>query len=740
MIGCKTGASTFVAQSFARSMKYFFCLFFLLIPFTGWLQTPDSLQTDSIRQYELNPCTILDKEDGLFTYLPGSTAKIDQTKLKEVQPFTLNEMLRKVPGINVTDEEGVGLRIDIGIRGMDSERSRGIHMMEDGIPIALGPYGENESYYSPLIDRMSSIEVLKGSGQILYGPQTVGGIINFITADPPTSGSKLNVKFMGGTGLNFLGSVNYGQGFKNGGFSISYIRKQGENVGPTWYRINDVVAKFVLKISDRSKISFKAGFYNEISNSTYVGLTQTMWENGQYFQVISPNDRMVVNRYSGSMQHEWKIRSNLIMTTTLFGYRTSREWRRQEFSSSLNAQFSGTVWGDTTIAGGAIYMMNTTGLRYRYFDVAGIENKFLWNFKTGKVSQRIDAGVRFIYERANENYLEGATVTSETGTPYTDEIRNGYGLAVYAQDKLFLHKNFTVTAGLRGEFFWFNRNFNLLNGVDTSYGTKTFVPAIIPGVGLNYKAGKYVNIFSGVHRGFAPPEVKDAATNLGAAVQLGAQDSWNVELGARTNIKQIFTAELTGFYMDFLNQVVQSSVTAGNSTGLVNGGATRHIGIEAAFMYDIAKHAGWNNYKLAIEAAFTYQYVRYSNDRYVVQGSDTIDLKNNQLPYAPSIMANASVTLQTAFGLGLRFSGNYVGQQFTDELNTVLPTADGRIGLIPGYFTLDGNASYKIPKIRTTVRLSVKNMTDNRYIASRRPMGIKVGIPLFIMAGFEFQL
>lgn len=712
-----------------------------LFQVTVFSQVLDSIPKDSIKSYQLEPHTILEKENGLFIYLPGSTALIDEVKLKEIQPLTLNEVMRKIPGINVTDEEGMGMRINIGIRGMDSERSRGVHMMEDGIPIAMGPYGANECYYSPLIDRMSSIEVLKGSGQVLYGPQTVGGIINFITADPPTNGNtKLNVKFMGGSGLNFLGSVNMGYGFKNGGFTISYIRKQGENVGPTWYRINDFLAKFVLKVSDRSTIQIKAAYYNEISNSTYVGLTQTMWENKEYYPVIAPDDRMVVNRFSGSFEHDLKIRKNLTMTTTLFSYRTSREWRRQEFASSPNSSSSGVVWGDTTIAGGAIYMMNTTGMRYRYFDVVGIENKFLWNFRTGKIFQRIDAGVRFIYEKANENYIQGSTPTAETGTVFTNETRNGFGLAVYAQDKLFLHKNLTATIGVRGEFFWFNRNFSLINAIDTSLGTNNFVAAIIPGVGLNYKAGKYVNIFTGFHRGFAPPEVKDAITSLGIAVQLDAQDSWNYELGARFKVQQFFSAEITGFYMDFLNQVVATSVGSGGGTGLVNGGATRHAGVEVAFMYDLAQHLKWKDYKLAIEGSFTYQYAAYSNDRFVVEGSDTVNIKNYFLPYSPSIMANGALSFQTAFGLGLRVSANYIAQQYTDDLNTLHPTADGRIGIIPAYFTMDAGASYKIPKIRTTVRFSVKNFTDNHYITSRRPLGIKVGLPIFFMAGLEFQL
>lgn len=712
----------------------------ILTPIVLEAQLNTNENTDSIKQQELKTFTLLDKNDGLFTYLPGSVSSIDIVKLNAIQPFTMNEILRKIPGVHVADEEGVGMRLNIGIRGMDPDRSRGVHMMEDGIPVALGPYGENETYYSPFIDRMRGVEIIKGSGQILYGPQTVGGIINFITADPPEK-TRLNVKFMGGSGLNFLGSVNVGQGFKNGGFTISYIRKQGEQAGATWYRINDIVAKVVLNTSEKTRLIFKAGFYNELSNSTYIGLTQNMWESGQnLFVQLAPDDRMQVNRFSGSISHEWKISKNVLMTTNVFGYTTSREWRRQEFSSTPTTNMSGVIWGDTTISGGAIYMKNSTGMRNRYFNVAGVENKFMWNFKTGEISQRIDAGVRFIYESANENYMRGATPSSEVGTPLTNEFRNGYGLAVYAQDKFFLHKKFTATIGVRGEFFWFDRTFNLINGLDTLYGNNNFVGTIIPGIGLNYTPAEWVNIFTGLHRGFAPPRVKDAINTSAIAVQLNAEDSWNVELGARFKLKEFLTAELTGFYMDFVNQVVPQSVSSGSSSSaLVNGGATRHAGIEIAFCYDLAKNLGWKKTSLGIEGGFTYQYAAYAKDRFAFTSGDTLNLINNRLPYAPSIMANAALFLQTSFGLNLRLSGNYVGDQFTDDLNTITPTADGRKGLIPGYFIMDANASYKIPKIRTTIRISIKNLADQSYIVNRRPTGIKVGLPLFMMAGFEFQ-
>ena len=117
--------------------------------------------------------------------IPGSIELIDAPTLENSRVQTSSEALRKVSGLNLRDEEGFGLRPNIGIRGLNPTRSTKVLLLEDGIPLTYAPYGDNASYYHPPIDRFETIEVLKGSGQILYGPQTVGGVINYLTRTPP---------------------------------------------------------------------------------------------------------------------------------------------------------------------------------------------------------------------------------------------------------------------------------------------------------------------------------------------------------------------------------------------------------------------------------------------------------------------------------------------------------------------------------------------------------------------------
>ncbi len=137
-----------------------------------------------------------------LTEVPGSIDRIDARTLDAARVFNFSEALRKLPGVNVRDEEGFGLRPNIGIRGTNPTRSTKVLLLEDGIPLAYAPYGDNASYYHPPIERYESIEVLKGSSQIAYGPQTIAGVINYLTPNP-TQRPSFTIALTGGNRIVF---------------------------------------------------------------------------------------------------------------------------------------------------------------------------------------------------------------------------------------------------------------------------------------------------------------------------------------------------------------------------------------------------------------------------------------------------------------------------------------------------------------------------------------------------------
>jgi Fe(3+) dicitrate transport protein len=698
----------------------------------------------------LSQVYVISSRDQLFSKVPGSVTYLDQNELVLLKPVTGNEVFRRVPGLNVVDEEGAGLRVNIGIRGLDPDRSRSILMMEDGIPVALNPYGEPEMYYTPAMDRMSGVEVLKGSGQILYGPQTIGGVINYITADPPEE-EQIRFRVQGGNGgfLSALGS--YGNTFNNTGVQVTFLRKQADAMGPTNFRVNDFTAKIKTALSEKSTLGVKLGVYNEVSNSTYVGITQRMYDiGGDDFAVLMPNDELDVSRYLMSFNHQTQLSRKLSLQSTLFAYTTTRNWRRQDYAyntfSNGNpnpppADWTGVVWGDESVPGGAIYLRNRTGNRDRQFEVFGWEQKVNYGFKLGSLENTLTAGYRYMYERAYEQRINGSSATALSGALVSDEVRTGNAIALYVLDKIALSSKVDISPGVRAEFYDYQREILREASADTYRTAENSISELIPGVGLNYRPNARLNLFYGIHRGYAPPRVKDAIdfSQSNPVLELEAETSWNMELGVRTNLVNGLFAEFTWFHMDFDNQIIPSSQSiGGNGFGVTNAGRTLHQGLEAAIVMNSQElwKTGWL-VNLDINSTFTNAI--YNADRLIVNNGEQINVRGNQLPFAPRFTLSTALTVESTFGTGLRLTYTYVGDQYTDELNTITPSNNGRIGLMPSYQLLDGTLYHRIPRWNAQFNLSVKNLTDERYIASRRPEGIRVGLPRFITAGFEIK-
>ena len=696
--------------------------------------------------YEVPQLTIIASRNQLFTKIPGSADFVSQSELKLLNPINGNEAFRRISGVHVVEEEGLGLRANIGIRGLDPDRSRNVLILEEGVPIALNPYGEPDAYYTPAIERMAGVEVLKGSGQILYGPRTIGGVINYITANPPEE-ETLSLKLRGGENGYFSGLLGYGNTFGNTGVQFNLLRKQVDGLGVSTFNINDFTGKVNFQMSDRSQLGLKFGLYSETSNSTYVGITQVMYDQGgNDFTNVAPDDRLNINRNSISLTHSYRVSDRLNLQTMAYAYSTTRNWRRQDFSYSPTASnLSDVVWGDNSIPGGAIYMRNGTGNRNRQFEVAGFEQRINLEYNLGSIKNELTAGYRYIYEKGYEQRVNGSFPTAESGDLITDEDRTGNAISTFVQNKFKLSSKFSIDAGLRAEFYDFERHVfrNRFNGEvrDTSIVNGTSVSQIIPGLGFNYQVNRDINLFGGVHRGFAPPRVKDAITAAGVVQQLDAELSWNYELGIRTAVTKGLYAEVTAFYLDFSNQIIPVSESAGGTgSGLVNGGETIHEGIELGLSFDLSE-LGEVQYNVKLDVSATFLNAIFAADRFQTIGIESVNLSGNQTPYAPKMLLSSALAIESPFGLTARLTNTFIGEQFTDPLNTLSPSANGRDGKLDSYLLTDFQLIYAFPKVENlSVSMSVKNLTNDRYISSRRPQGIRVGLPRFISFGVDWTL
>jgi Fe(3+) dicitrate transport protein len=669
---------------------------------------------------------VVGESSDVLKEVPGSVFLVSKEELRQAEPMDANEVLRRVPGVTLREDSGpVAMRLNVAIRGLNPDRSRQVLMLEDGIPIALAPYGEPEMYYSPQIDRMRRVEVLKGSGQIVHGPQTVGGVINFVTPDPPPA---LHGDFdiSGGQRGFFTANAVFGNSSNDQrfGWLLTGLHKRGDGFRQFFFDIDDIHGKFTWKVNPTHQLALKLGWYGEGSNSTYLGLTTPMFEADPNQNPV-PFDFLGVERYFGSVTHTATLGPRAVLSSSFFGYFTQRYWRRQDFDRSDQGRDYVAVVGDPSIPGGAIYLRNSAGNRNREFTVFGGQSNLSYEHGLGGIRNKLDTGVRYIYEKADDQHIDGATFTASTGILRDDEDRFGKAFSFYAQNRFFLTEKLIITPGLRVEHYRYTRHIlrQRVNGVPTDVDVRNsdMVTSVIPGLGISYQVHPWVTLFGGVHRGFAPPRTKDAINSDGESLNLDAELSWNYEAGVRFGAHRAFSGEVTFFRLDFQNQIIPGAQSGGATTTLVNAGETLHQGVESSVRMNWHELVGG-------------PVVLFSEVRHMYLGTAEFIrnalFQGNRLPYAPRQTFSFVLGVRKPDGFGFQIDANVVGDQFADNSETITPSADGTVGLIPSYTLWNLTADYTIRYERFRVKpfLSVKNLGNRIYIASRAPQGIQPGL------------
>jgi Fe(3+) dicitrate transport protein len=661
--------------------------------------------------------------------IPGSVDILTRDVLGASHVFTTSEAMRKVPGVLVRDEEGVGLRPNIGIRGLNPTRSTKALLLEDGVPTTYAPYGDNATYYHPPIERFSRIEVLKGSSQIAHGPVTVGGVINYITPEPP-AGRSTTVSLEGGTRDFLSGHLGFGGTWGATGVLVDVMRKQSDGARENQHsELNDVNAKWVQQLSSRQNISVKANYYGEDSQVGYSGLRDDEYR-AHPRQNPFENDSFDGDRVGASGTYRALLRDDIAFTATAYAQVFHRDWWRQSSNSSQRPNDAADP-----ACGGMANLTTTCGNegRLRRYYLLGVEPRVRIAHRALGIGQETDAGFRFHIEDQDRRQENGATPTARSGVLVEDNHRTANAVSAFLQHR-FLVDRWTVTPGVRVEQIRYARTNRLANAGAGVSGDSSLTE-VIPGLGLAYAANPQSTLFAGLHRGFAPPRVEDVINNTGGVVELDPERSWNLEIGARTIVAKGIRVDGAFFQMDYENQIVPASLAGGVGATLTNGGQTLHRGIEvgSAFDSDAITHGAHDVYA---RVAFTWVPVaRFAGERFSsVPGSTTVSVSGNRLPYAPETLATITLGYRHALGVDLQLEAQHMAHQFGDDLNTIAGSADGQRGLIPSLTLWNAAATWRLKTLNTSLFIAVKNLADRTAIVDRA-RGILPTHPRLIQVG-----
>jgi Fe(3+) dicitrate transport protein len=675
----------------------------------------------------------------------GSAHVVKEAQLRRFSYDNPEQVLLAVPGVYVRPEDGMGLRPNIGIRGANSDRSKKVTLMEDGVLSGPAPYSAPAAYYFPLIDRMSTVRVVKGPASILYGPQTVGGAIDLVTRPIPTTRGGTYDLALGQYGYNKQ-HVTYGTSDEHAGFLVEGMRldnsgfKDLDGGGDTGFTRNEWMAKASYNPDPRAEVQneflLKLGYSEEQSNETYLGITDADFQRTPDRRYLASKDNKMDNhRTLIELSHKLRFSPDIDVTTTAYRHDLARIWRKVNGIRGVdigdvlahpetprNAVYRGNLTGevDTQDASQAILV----GPNNRKFVSQGVQMQARIAGKTGPVQHRITYGVRAHNDEVVRLHTQdGFLMTGGELVPdgrVTEVTANNkaqtVALAMWAVDAMTFGP-VTITPGVRVEAIHAAYRDNL-----TGLHDGATYREVIPGVNGYWALRRDFGILAGVHKGFSPVPPEQAR-------HAAAEESVNYEAGFRF-ARRGLRAEVIGFYNDYSN--LTDICTESNGCSQANldkqfgAGRARIAGAEVFGETEVKLPGGW---LLPARASYTYTYTEFLST-FASSDPQFGNVKSgDELPYVPAHQANATV------GIEKRQLGFNVGGTFVDAMWE----RAGHGTELPGdktdpYFLLDASAKVRLFE-HVELYVNGRNLTNDRYIASRRPFGARPGAPLWVLAG-----
>ncbi len=718
----------------------------VMISFIGYNDYLDNIRIEQGKNYKIDAILsiepilmtkleIISEVDAPYEALPGAATVMGMEKLKLINPIGTQEMLEYVPGINGFADDGIGnSRISIGIRGLNPRRSSRVLILEDGIPIQPALYVYPNMYYNPPSDRIDQIEVIKGSGTILYGPQTMGGVINYFTRRPRSEfGGMLKVT-SGENGYNSVFAEVGGWGSEKLKSEVQLLLKQGDGFrqNNSFEQVNATL-KFNYRNSTSKNLYLKANINYENSNATYTGLTKYTFLNNPRFNP-KEHDNFEVFRTAIDFIQTEKLNSNIKKTSTAFFSYFDRKWWRENdiFIKAIDTLLPDPVAEPYYSLSDLVRVGNgkdNFGI-LRTFYVVGLEESYKVNHEFFGYTSTLETGLRAYWERFIDDRKTGFTADSV----YSPSTREGVyfrgagdsleilgtsqhyetaALAAYISESIDFG-TFTLRPGLRLEIFEQERVDRLAGSL---YQDK-FIYTALPGIAFskNMFGGM---IFGGFHRGFTPPssgalKILNFGENVeDSGLDLESEKSWNKEIGIRGEFS-LLDYEIAGFHID-----IENLVAAGRGTAFKNLGKVNTMGVEVRMNYLFSKISSTLP---DFDVSYTFLSTEVKDATIVsnVPGTvgSVVSINGKKLPYSPSHTVVAGLEFKPISQLSFRPDLKYVSEVYTDFENIKKEDDIGVSGPVPEYLIYNISANYLINE-KIKLFFTGKNITDLIYIGSR---------------------
>lgn len=649
--------------------------------------------------------------------------------------FTTNnarEIFSRVPGVTIWENEGSGIQINVGVRGLSPNRSWELNTRQNGYDISSDVFGYPEAYYNPPLEAVETIELVRGGSTLQFGPQ-FGGMLNYVLkreTKKPFSFESQNT--VGSYGL--MSSYNAIGGKHN---KFSYYIYNHSRSGDGWrenseYTVRNTHAFVAYDFSEKTKLSA------EYTNMDYKmqqagGLTDNQFKN-------NPQQSLRERNWFGTpwnvfaINFDTKVNNRFSSNTKFFGLIGERN----------SVGFTATPNIEDVINSGTNDFANRRVDR-DYYKNFGVENRNVLKYKLGKIANNLAFGAR-LYKASTRRVQDGK---GTTGADFNVSIDGRFGrdldfttenVAVFAENQFKVSEKFSVTPGVRYEYIknTGEGRFGISSGNDITMPVKsTSRNQPLFGLGLEYKFIS-TNIYANITQAFRPVLFSDITPPAVTDVidpNLKDASGFNADLGFRGTYKNYLNFDFSLFYLSYNNRIggvrqfINDDSTKGTFIFRTNLGETINKGIEGFFNINITRffqiEQPYGN--LDLFASISFIDSRYTDfSIFSATGSapnvtiTETNLAGNRVENAPRYIHNFGLSWgNTNFSTTLQYRMS--GKIFTDANNTVAPSSNGVTGLLEQYQVMDFSSEYKFLK-HYNVRAGVNNLLDKNY-ATRRAGG-----------------
>lgn len=744
--------------------KFSMYQFVLFLAFIPPIFAQQSESTDSLNAVQLKEVSIM----GTSPYkVVGSGALVNFAKIQKLNQPDINKVIQTIPGINVRDEEGFGLRPNIGLRGTPVNRSAKITLMEDGILMAPAPYSDPSAYYFPTFARMEQLEVLKGSSQVKHGPYTIGGAINLISTSIPDSFKGFAQLSYGSFGTNQQ-RIWIGDSKKNIDylFEVNRLASHGFKELPsganTGFDRRDMMGKVRwhtdVNASINQSLTLKFLTMSEEGNETYLGLTfNDFLTNSNRRYAATQKDLLDMNHQHLSLTHSINPTNKFSITSTAYAAKTFRDWARV---NSIGGVSLTNILADPVSNSTAYSIMtgqSNGNLNFqsavRTFYVLGFQSNLTYDFETGAVRHKIQSGIRYHQDEA-DRYATQSTfamtnatmVLSSAGVKGNAEnqIRQAKSWAGYLQYELVIDK-LTISPGIRYEnmelaFTNFGNSDNARVGTALK-SAKNQLDIFLPGVGVSYAVKDNMRVFGGVHKGFSPPGMPSVSANT---TQAKTETAISYELGYKVNYKNL-KLQAIGFLNNYQNILGSDNVSGGGAgTGeMFNAGNAKIQGIEFSLEQNLWRSS--TKWSLPLSIAYTYNDAKFMQT-FVNAGGDwgtgTIT-KGEFIPFITPQLLSVSLGLESE-KMNITLVSRYVGNTRikTGNPTEIIASSTAKyndVNTIGEYWVVDLSGNYRLTKF-ISLFSTINNALNNRYVVANLPQGFRPGMPFSVNFGAKINL